>query len=181
MADRNRSFAVALIALPLLFLAMPGLASAATITVDTLSPTSVSGHCNLSDAISAANGKTGVQGCAAGTGTDTIEFSVTGTITLTSSLPAITNTSPNSLTIDGSGQSITIDGAHSFQIFIVNSGATLNLQFLTLEDGNATAGAGGGGGGVLNHGTLTVSNSTLSDNNAFALGGGIFNDGTLTV
>ena len=33
MADRNRSFAVALIVLPVLFLAMSGLARAATFTV----------------------------------------------------------------------------------------------------------------------------------------------------
>ena len=127
--------------------------------------------------------------CTAGTGTDTIEFSVTGTITLTSELPAITNTSPGSLTIDGSGQSITVDGAHSFQIFSVNSGATLNLQFLTIEDGSVTS-ILAAGGGISNHGTLTVANSTLSGNHAIgegiggvSFGGAIFNNvgATLTV
>jgi len=44
MADRNRRFTLAAIALPLLFLVMAGLARAATIAVDTLSSTSVSGH-----------------------------------------------------------------------------------------------------------------------------------------
>jgi hypothetical protein len=174
MADRNRSFAVALIALPLLFLAMPGLASAATITVDTLSPTSVTGHCNLSDAIAAANGKTGVQGCAAGTGTDTIDFSLSGTITLTSSLPAIAI----NLTIDGRGQAITVDGASSFQILSVNPGATLNLQNLTIAHGFSS----GDGGGIDNTGTLTVTNITFYDNSADEDGGGIYNEvGTLTV
>jgi hypothetical protein len=45
---------------------------------------------------------------------DTINFSVSGTITLGSALPAIAI----NLTIDGSGQSITIDGANSFQFLM---------------------------------------------------------------
>ena len=182
MAARIRRSTLAAITLPLLFLAMSAIARAATITVDTLSPTSVSGHCNLSDAINAANTKAVVQGCTAGTGTDTIDFSLSGTITLSSELPAITNTSPNSLTINGSGQSITVDGAHSFQIFSVNSGATLNLQFLTIEDGSVTS-ILAEGGGISNQGTLTVANSTLSGNHAIgegiggvSFGGAIFND-----
>ena len=61
MAARNRRSTLAAITLPLLFLAMSAIAQAATITVDTLSPTSVSGHCNLSDAINAANTKAVVQ------------------------------------------------------------------------------------------------------------------------
>ena len=38
----------------------------------------------------------------------------------------------------------------------------------------------GGGGGVYNGGTLTVTDSTVSDNTATYYGGGIFNNGTLT-
>ena len=41
--------------------------------------------------------------------------------------------------------------------------------------------SGGEGGGILNGGTLTVSNSTLSGNSAGLDGGGIHNGGTLTV
>ena len=88
------------------------------------------------------------------------------------------------MTINGNG--FTLDGASSFQILSVNSGATLNLQFLTLKDGSVT----GSGGAIVNDGRLTVANSTLSDNHAtgrivmFAFagdGGAIFNNGTLTV
>ena len=98
-----------------------------------------------------------------------------GTITLTSGLPAIQNT----LTIDGTGQAITVDGAGSFQVLVVNSTATLNLANLTAADGSS----GGDGGGVTNNGTLTVTNSTFSFNGASGGGGGIANEGggTLTV
>jgi hypothetical protein len=99
MADRNRRFTLAAIALPLLLVAMSGMAHAATFTV---SNTLDSGVGSLRDAIRSAN--------AAPTETSTINFSVSGTITLSSELPAVANTSPGSLTIDGSGQAITVDG-----------------------------------------------------------------------
>jgi len=63
------------------------------------------------------------------------------------------------LTIDGSGQAITVDALSSNQIFSVNSGATLNLRNLTITDG-----FGADGGGADNAGTLTVTNCTFSDN-----------------
>src|SRR5271156_4686352 len=150
-------------------LTLPALAGAATITVTTLEdPTGSTGTCTLRDAITAANTKTATNNCVAGDGTDTIQFGVTGTITLSSELPAIANTSPNSLTIDGSGQAITLDGANTYQIFNVNSGATLNLQFLTLADGSVTAVANdtGQGGAIFNSGMLTIANSTFSNDQA---------------
>src|SRR5271169_1218816 len=146
MADRNPRYALAAIALPFLFLVMSGLTRAATITVTTRAdPAGVSGTCSLRQAITNANSKSqsGSTNCTGGTGSDTIVFAVSGTIMLGSSLPAIINTSPGSLTIDGSGQTITLDGASTYQIFSVNSGATLTLEFLTLADGFAT-GLGGG-------------------------------------
>ena len=61
----------------------------------------------------------------------------------------------------------------------MNAGATLNLDDLTIADGSAPGESIGGG--ILNDGTLTVTNSTFSDNFADE-GGGIFNQsGTLTV
>jgi CSLREA domain-containing protein len=125
-------------------LTLPALARAATITVTTLDdPTGPAGSCALRDAITAANTKTATNDCVAGTGTDTIRFGVSGTITITDPLPAIANASPGSLTIDGSGQAITVNGASAYQIFNVNSGATLNLQSLTLNDGIVTGAIGG--------------------------------------
>ena len=160
MADRIRRVALAAIALPLLFLMMSGLARAATLTV--------------TNTLDSGAGSLRAQILAAASG-DTINFSVSGTITLASSLPAIAI----SLTIDGSGQAITVDGATSFQILSVNSGATLNLRNLTIAHGFSS----GDGGGVANEGTLTVTNCTFSNNSTGINGdgGGIDNAGTLTV
>ena len=57
-------------------------AGAATITVNSLANTGTAGICVLRDAITAANTMTATNGCAAGTGKDTIQFSLTGTIPL---------------------------------------------------------------------------------------------------
>ena len=185
MADRNRRFALTAIALPLLFLAMSGLARAATIAVTNIND---SGAGSLRAAINNAN--------ASPTTSYTIDFNVSGTITLLSALPEITNTSPGSLTIDGSGQAITVDGASLYEIFMVNAGATLNLQFLTLAHGFVLGNeeGEGAGGAVFNEGgTVTVTNCTLSDNQSTGSavggsgtglpgqGGAIWSDGTLTV
>jgi hypothetical protein len=109
---------------------------------------------------------TATNGCAAGTGSDTINFSVTGTITLGSSLPAI----GGPLVIDGTGQGITVDGVGSYQVMMVNNGAELTLNSLTIANGAETS--GGGGAGIVNNfgGTLTVTNSTFSGNSGGAIG-----------
>ena len=54
----------------------------------------------------------------------------------------------------------------------VMKGGTLTVSNSTFSDNNAAFG-GLGGGGILNFGTLTVSNSTFSGNSAFNSGGGI--------
>jgi CSLREA domain-containing protein len=165
-----------------LLLLIPALARAATITVTTMDdPTGPSGTCALRDAITAANTMTATNNCSAGTGTDTINFSVSGTIDLGSTLPAITNTSPDSLTIDGTGQSITISGQNLYQVMVFATG-TLKLANLTIANGNA----GGDGGGIASNGNgnlLTVTDCTFANNSASSgsQGGGISNDGTLTV
>jgi len=153
-------------------------------TVNTLVDDSGSsdGLCSLRKAINNANNPgTDTTGgdCVLVTGTtNDITFSVTGTITLSSGLPAIANSSPGSLTIDGTGQAITVNGANSYQILYVNSGATLTLNDLTIANGSS---GDEGGGGVYNSGTLTINNSTFSGNNAPGGGGGIISYGTLTV
>src|ERR1700735_4353367 len=151
-----------------------------SITVNNLTdPASTTGNhfCTLREAINNANAVADTSGgdCAAGTGNDTISFGVSGTITLgtNGALPAIVN----DRTIDGSGQSITVDGANSFEVLSVNSGATLGLNSLTIAHGNTS----GDGGGIENAGTLTVNNSTFANNSAED-GGGIINfGGTLTI
>jgi len=66
---------------------------AAAITVNSLADASVSGNgqCTLREAITNANNNADSSGgdCGAGSGTDTITFSLNGTITLASTLPSV--------------------------------------------------------------------------------------------
>jgi hypothetical protein len=72
--------------------------SAATITVNSVADPGASGICALRDAITAANTQTRVNGCKAGSGNDTIQFSVSRTILLADTLPQVTD---SQLTIKG--------------------------------------------------------------------------------
>jgi predicted outer membrane repeat protein len=158
-------------------LTLGGAAYANTITVNSLSDTGASGICVLRDAISAANTKAAVNGCAAGSGNDVIVFSsgLTGTIAIGSPLPDIVNT----LTINGPAATppaITLDGGGgSYRLLQVNAGATLNLDSLTFADS--------GGRAIANAGTTAVTNSTFSGNSAQGglSGGAILNTGRLTI
>ncbi|HJT59856.1 MAG TPA: choice-of-anchor Q domain-containing protein [Ktedonobacteraceae bacterium] len=100
---------------------------------------------------------------------DSITFSCSGDIRLSNTL-SITG----SMTIDGSGQSITLDGQNQVQV-ISTSSSDLILKTLTIANGSAP----GSGGAIFNDGgTLSISNSTLSNNSAsgqFGEGGGIYN------
>jgi hypothetical protein len=135
---------------------------------------------------------------------DTIKFAIpttdpgynpaTGvfTITLTSGELLI----KQKLTISGPGAGeLTVSGNNASRVFEVAKQDTVALSGLTISNGHvvsALAPSGydttnGDGAGILNHGVLTVSNSTLSYNTASSGsggsydGGGIANDGTLTV
>ena len=157
------------------------------IVVSTLLDDSGSGDelCSLREAINNANAKSDTTDgdCAAGNGTDTIVFSVSGTITLASELPVIANAAGDSLMIDGTAQSITIAGGmdpNPSNILEVDSSATLVLKGLTLANGNS-AHVSNDGGAIINNGTLTISASTLTGNVTIFEGGAIFNAGTLTI
>ena len=110
---------------------------------------------------------------AAGNG-DKIVFkgNLSGTIVLTVGfLPFFTS----DVTVDGGGR-ITIDAQDGGRVLAVADGRTVNLVGLTLTGGLSTDGAG-----ILNAGTLTVSNSTITRNESTGNGGGITNTGTLTL
>ncbi|GAB4438763.1 MAG: hypothetical protein OHK0015_32870 [Chloroflexi bacterium OHK40] len=133
--------------------------------------------CTLREAILAADNLPANTNCGTGsTGNDTITFSVSGTITLGSVLPNIMS-GVGTLTIDG-GKNITISGNNNGRVMIVDSGADLILQNLTITEANTPI----SGGGVANFGALTVIDSTFS-NNIAGSGGGIVNlsSGTVTV
>jgi len=163
--------ALAMVIAVVFVLTLSTAAGAAIIVVNSLADPGAKGICALRDAITAANKMTKTNGCVAGTGNDTIQFSVTGTIHLASTLPQVTD---RRLTINGpASPGITIDGGQKVQVMQVALGAMVNLSNLTIAHGN---------GGIDNSGTLTITNSTFSGNGA-NIGGGIENEtgATLTV
>jgi hypothetical protein len=89
------------------------------------------------------------------------------------------------LTIDGSGQTLILDGENTttqlrVPVFSVSSGVSVTLKNLTIANGDAGL-IRDSGGAVFNEGTLTVSNSTFTNNTA-SIAGAIYNEyGTLTV
>ena len=100
----SRSFSVIVFLVLLSHLVGAPVVRAATLTVsDCSAPSGAAGQ--LVDAINAAS---------AG---DTITFSCSGTITLSSTI-----TLGKNLIIDGGGQSVTISGGDTVRVFIVNSG-----------------------------------------------------------
>ena len=117
-------------------------------------------------------------------GQDTIQFSVNGTINLTGALPDLTR----SVSIQGPGADrlmVRRNSGGDYRIFTTVLNTTISISGLTVANGRVTS---ANGGGILNQGTLTVSNSTVSGNTALGdycstggNGGGILNQGTLTV
>ena len=133
-------------------------------------------------------------------GDQTIEFAVSGTITLVSPLPTITN----NLTINGRVDSpVIISGGGTTPIFAFAAGTTNILNQLTVANGKTTDDGGaavknagtlfvtecqlinnaaqnGSGGAISNAGTMTIVASALSGNQA-ASGGAIYNSGNVTI
>ena len=125
---------------------------------------------------------------------DTVTFSNTTTGGATNffdgSHHAITLTSGElvvgrSMTITGPGASVlTVSGNNSSRVFSISSIATTDISGVTLTGGTGLGAADNKeGGAILNNGTLVLSASVLSGNNAVFGGGGIFNNtaGTATV
>jgi CSLREA domain-containing protein len=170
-----------------MLLIAPGVAQAATITVNTNADTSM-GQCTLRDAIGAANSNGATGACPAGIGADVINFNVPAgsTITLGSALPIIAS----DLDIQGPGAGqLTVSGNDAVRVFDVDSGHTDSITGLTIADGRCGSSCSNGavGGGIQNRGTLTLDGVVLTQNTAISssgglpAGGGIFNQGTLTL
>ncbi|RMF54433.1 MAG: hypothetical protein D6746_14330, partial [Bacteroidetes bacterium] len=104
---------------------------------------------------------------AAGTYTLTDNCVITGTFNITS----------GTVTINGGG--FAIDRGGSYRTFYVMSGATLELNNVTVRNGITSF----SGGAIFNNfgGTVTISNSTLSGNSATDYGGAIYNAGMVTI
>jgi CSLREA domain-containing protein len=123
--------------------------------------------CSLRGAISLANAFSGAHTITF----DSTVFASPQTITLTSALPALSGT----LTIDGgTAGRVTLSGNHlSNRVLVIPSGAVVTLQHLAVSNGDD--------GGIINSGTLTLNDMTVSGNTSTHLGGGIQNNGVLTV
>jgi hypothetical protein len=102
---------------------------------------------------------------------DTINFSITGTITLTNGVLLVTN----NVTILGPGPAgLAVNGNGNSRVFRAQGGVSATIAGLTITNGKAL---GDFGGGIYNdHSTLTVSNCSLTGNSS-RFGGSIYNDG----
>ena len=107
---------------------------------------------------------------------DPTDFATPHTITLPSTLELSDTNGPEE--IDGPGANLLTLSGNQVGAFEVDSGVTASIVGLTISGSSA-----GYGGGIENAGTLTVSESTIADNDSDGDGGGIQNEsgGTLTI
>jgi CSLREA domain-containing protein len=176
--------------------------AAGTFTVNSLADTpdailngvcaDAGGQCTLRAAIEEANSNSG--------DTDTINFSVSGTINLTGPLPSLTN-----MNLNGPGSSqLTIrrNTGGDYRVLTIN-GFIVNISGLTITNGKTADGtaapffgnSGGEGAGIMAVGTVTMNDVVVTanrtgnggpgDGSGFGgsggQGGGIFGGGTLTL
>src|SRR3989338_4354621 len=135
---------------------------AATFTVTKIADTNdcvCDADCSLREAIGAANALPGADVITLPAGTYTISIGGTGEdLNATGDLDIT-----GDLTISGAGDTSTIiDGAAIDRVLTVFPGATVFIDSVTVRNGNP--GAGFGAGGILNAGTLTLTNSPVTDN-----------------
>jgi predicted outer membrane repeat protein len=106
-------------------------------------------------------------------GLDTITFTVTGTITLTSGQVNI----DDALTVNGPGAgSLSISGNSTSRVFEIGQATT--ISGVTLTKGLAS---NANGGAILSHSDLTLANCTLTNNTAGVEGGAVCSDSSLTL
>lgn len=140
-----------------------------------------SGPGSLRDAVQQAN---------AAAGADTINFAagLSGQITLTSGQLKISDAT-GTTAINGPGANLlTVNANNSDRAFQVDTGVSAAFSGIRITGGQAAFSVQSTyqGGGILNNGTLTLTNATLAGNAAggvgtYGYGGAIFNSGTLTV
>ncbi len=112
---------------------------------------------------------------------DSSVFSSPQTITLGATLVLSETWGP--IVIDGPGTGpVTVSGGGTVTVIQVDSGVTSTLSGLTISGGSTAS----NGGGIYNEGTLTITDSLVTNNQAIGSsslsdGGGIYNDGTLTI
>ena len=110
---------------------------------------------------------------------ETIDLTTVGDTTVGSSALAIAGT----VVIDGStAPGLTITQSGVGPIFYVSATGDLTMQDLTISGGQDDLNSPySGGGALLNFGTATLINDTVSDNFSRSYGGGLLNRGTVTL
>ena len=108
---------------------------------------------------------------------DAINFNLGMGVHTISLSSAVLNVTAKDLTISSPDPNdVTINGNNNVQDFTIAAGAKVTISGLTV-----TGGSSFNGGGLLNNGTLTLTNDIFSNNTASNAGGGVYNNGTLTV
>ena len=188
---KSKRALVSALVIVLVFVILALMTGMRRVSANTFTVTNTGDNGGVNPAVGAGTGtlRQAIIDANANAGADTITFAVTGTITLAAALPPIAG----DVTIIGPGSAVlAVSGASSFRVLKIAPAVTASISGLTISNGNAPADGRTeyGGGGIYNEGTLTVTNSTFSNNAAFgngdgfgpALGGGgIYNWGTLTV
>ena len=104
---------------------------------------------------------------------DTTVFAAPQTITLEAGQLELFNLG-GSPTIMGAAKGVTVSGGGQSRVFQVDAGVSATISGLTISGGGGTADRGGG---LLNSGTVTLLNCTVSGNTASTNGGGLANYG----
>jgi CSLREA domain-containing protein len=138
---------------------------AATITVNTTADnlTGGDGQCTLREALANVNAAADTTGgdCPAGTGTgDTVTFTFTRRAGIRLSMGQLT-ISRDVQIVGPPGKALYVNAAGKSRVLTIAGGATAAISDVTLERG---ADNSIGGGGIVNNGTLFLTNCTLANN-----------------
>ena len=106
---------------------------------------------------------------------DPTVFAAMQTITLTGTQLELSDTT-GATTITGPAAGVTVDANNASRVLAIDANVAASVSGLTITGGNARDAAG-----VLNRGTLNLTNCTVSRNSASHYGGGIFNYSMLTL
>ncbi len=149
-----------------------------------------SGRLSLRQAVNLANAISGNQSITF----DPSVFATPRKITLSGTLLELSDTT-GTVTITGPAEGVTVDANGKSRVFQIDPNVKASISGLSITGGNAGSGgyAAGyngdspqnysgnyNGGGLLNQGTLALTNCTVSGNSALS-GGGLYNSGTATL
>ena len=93
---------------------------------------------------------------------DTIKISADGEHEISSATTGILFEINANVTITGADGGTIIDGDEKGSVFTINSGKTVTIKNVTIQNGSTTY----RGGGISNAGTLTVINTTITNCNS---------------